>query len=57
MKSKWAVHQTNESYLFEQPRAGVEMVLTLGEGQIMVALDYSEASELALALQNAVRGA
>lgn len=55
MEPKVAVHATDESYVFGMPRAGIELTIATGDSKVTVALDFSEASDLALALQHAVR--
>jgi hypothetical protein len=56
MHPKIDVRITDESYLFaDMPRAGVELIITTGDSKTTVALDFSEASELALLLQARIR--
>lgn len=55
MRPKISAHAVSESYLLDPPRAGIELTIETGDAKIVVGLDFSEASEAALLIQQAVR--
>jgi hypothetical protein len=56
MRQRVAVHRTGESYVFDHPRAGIEIEVHTDGTKVILALDFSAASDLARQIQAAVGG-
>jgi hypothetical protein len=54
MPSRVAVHRVSESYVFDHPRGGIEVEVYTDGTKVVLALDFSAASDLATQIQTAV---